>query len=430
MPTYPVARRTGWVAVLLLAAGCHTAGIIPRGQVPVDLPTIPGVPDGPRTVELELPPGVPLVPVLQASKPAAPAADPPRAPGVGVVRVGGVPVNDDTMLKLAGLDVPAAGCATCGGAAGPGGCDGRCEPFPATGGLAGRLVGSLYDTLCCPDPCYRPKWEPLADTAFNTVAARPVSQTKLGWNYTHDIFLADRVELYRARADGNGKGPAPGFGQLGSGRVTRHELYQTTEAAAGKFSTAVTTPYRSVNSEYAGSGAGFGDTAIATKSLLLDTELVLLAFQLDTTVPSGNPRKGLGVGHVSLDPSVIAGLRLGGDCFLQAQVGEWIPLGGDSTYSGAFLHYHLAYNQVLWKPTESVQLVGTLEGHGYSFQDGGFTDLGQGFRKSSGTTVGLVGAGTRLFFCDTYDFGVGGTFGVGGNSLFRDQLQVQMRVRF
>ena len=349
---------------------------------------------------------------------------------VGPVVVAGSQVHFDDIARLAGAGtLPAAiGCASCGAPVGT--CDGTCAPFPATGSFAGRFVGCLYDTLCCPDPCYRPRWEPLTDTAFVTAAARPVTQTRLQWNYTNNIPFADRGEFIWARADGRGRGPAPQFGAVGVPRVDIHELQQVTEAASGRASVSVATPYRSVNPQFAGSAAGFGDITINAKSLLLDTELLLVSFQFGTTVPAANPRKGTGTGHVSLEPSAIFGLRLGPESYLQGQLAEWIPLGGDPTYSGAVLHYHLAYNRTLWKPTEAVKLIGTLEGHGYSFQDGGFTDPALGFRKASDHTSGQLGVGARLFLCDQYDFGVGGVFGVTGANLFGSQLRVEARVRY
>ena len=40
----------------------------------------------------------------------------------------------------------------------------------------------MYHNLCCPDPCYDPRWWALADAAFFTSAARPVSQQRFRWD--------------------------------------------------------------------------------------------------------------------------------------------------------------------------------------------------------------------------------------------------------
>ena len=413
----------GWLALL---GGCQTFSS-KESATPIHLvaPSVESKPPSGPVSANTIAPAAMLVPI--------PVAPPPPVDGVGAVRVAGEAVSFDEVVRLSGVGDPlpgvGGGCATCGGAAGGSTCDGGCEPYPATT-AAGRVFGSFYDALCCPDPCYRPKWEPLADTAFVTAAARPITQTRLQWNYTSSLNYPDRGEYYWARSDGRGRGVTPQFGARSVGFVDQHELMQVTEAATGKASISVATPYRSVNPQFAGSQAGFSDVIIGAKSLLLDSELLLAAFQFNTFIPSGNAGKGLGTGHVSLEPSVILGLRLGPQSFLQVQIAEWIPLGGDSTYSGAMLHYHLAYNQVLWKPTEKVQLIGTAEAHGYSFQDGGFTDPTLGFRKASDHTSGQLGTGARLFICDKYDLGVGGVWGITGANQLGSQLRVEARVRY
>ena len=311
-----------------------------------------------------------------------------------------------------------------------GGCN-QCEPFPQRG-FGTRLVGLMYESLCCPDPCYQPKWMPLADAAFFTDSPRPVSQMRIRWEYGHQARLMDRAEYFWARADGNGKGPRP-EGAPAIPRMDYHELSQYTETAAGPgFSAFVTTPYRSVNPTFSNppSAAGFGDISLGTKSVLFDSELFMLTLQMKTTLPVGQPAKGLGTGHVSLEPSLLFGLRTSPHSYIQGQVAEWVPLGGDPTYSGALLHYHLAYNHTLWQPIQAVQLVGTFEVHGWSFQDGGSTAPDGTFRPSSNTTIVQMGPGVRLFFCDKYDFGVGTNFGVTGLNSVQDTYRFEMRVRF
>src|SRR5260370_18964391 len=145
-----------------------------------------------------------------------------------------------------------------------------------------------------------------------------------------------------------------------------------TEIASGNFSASVDVPYRSIDPEQANHAAGFGDITIGTKSMLLDCELMQATFQFNTTVPSGNFTKGLRTGHVSLEPSLLVAIRLAQNTYWQGQLSQWIPLGGDNDYQGAILHYHFSLNQVLWKPLADVQLIGTAEFSGWSFQDGAF----------------------------------------------------------
>ena len=59
------------------------------------------------------------------------------------------------------------------------------------------------------------------------------------------------------------------------------------EAALGKFSASVEMPYNQVM-DADGSKSGFGDVRIGTKALPLDCELLQIAFQFKTYIPSGN----------------------------------------------------------------------------------------------------------------------------------------------
>ena len=77
---------------------------------------------------------------------------------------------------------------------------------------------------------------------------------------------------------------------------------------------------------------------VGTKSLLFDCEMLQLSLQFLTYIPTGNFTKGLGVGHLSLEPSLLMSLKFTPRTYLQAQLAEWIPLGGDPTYAGAMLH--------------------------------------------------------------------------------------------
>ena len=419
-----------WFALVLCAtAGCQSANInTARGQLPAE-----SFLQNPRPVSVHadtsssIPTPAPAA-ALKRQLPASPVVA--SAP----IHLASQPVISDLLPAPAPLpdSLPAVmipqpmatttqPCTTCG-----------TTEAVHDGGFATRFVGALYDVLCTPDPCYQPKWIALADTAFFTDSARPVSQTRLRWEYSQMGAYMDRGEYYWARSDGNGKGVRP-VNAIGIPRLDAHELQQYTETATGgRFSAFVATPYRSLNMQFAdpSSSAGFGDITIGTKGVLFDTELLLLTLQFKTVLPVGQPAKGLGNGHVSLEPSLLFGVRISPESYLQGQVAEWIPIGGDPTYSGAMLHYHLAYNHTIWRPIPQAQLVGTLELHGYAFQDGGFTDPATGFRPASSTHYLQAGPGARWFFCDQYDFGVGSSFGITGSNSFGSQFRFEFRVRF
>jgi hypothetical protein len=439
LPARPVSRPVTTEPPIRLPDAAPGAANPKQAPPLVTVPGVPQLPPDPPAAQL------PAIPT-PGSNPAPVMIPTPSGPGP--IDVGGQPIPFDALARLVdGGDFgpPFGGpgsCPTCGngmggiGGCGPGQCRAGagarcCEAFPATGPLT-RFVGLIYQCICCPDPCYQPHWEPIADAAFFTDAPRPVTQTRVRWDYSAHVIFPDRGEFLLPRADGKGKGPKPNPPALGIGYLDYHELSIQAEAAAGPASVTIVTPYRSINPfPFANSAAGFGDVQITSKNILYDCELFIFSFQMRTYIPSGNFGKGLGVGHVSLEPGLISGIRLSPDTYAVAEVVEWIPLGGDQDYQGAHLRFNFSLNHVLWRPVHDVQLIGTLEMNGINWQDGAFTDPVDGpLQKLSGETAVAFGCGARLFFCDKFDFGVGGMFGATGKYWAREQMRFEVRYRF
>ena len=227
------------------------------------------------------------------------------------------------------------GCTTCGsglisgvlrppdpGFAGVSGCNGCGLCYPGRDPcyccddkdtIFGRFCCALYACICCPDPCYEGKWTPLADSAFYLDAVRPVTQQKLRWDGGRDLIDPDRSEFFWARADGMGKGPKPPKGFLAETSLRYDDFTLVTEGGNGMISLVVETPFRNLQGDVDGHASGFGDMTIATKTLLFDCELLQFSFQMKVYTPTGNFLKGLGTGHVSLEPSFLLGIKLDAD---------------------------------------------------------------------------------------------------------------------
>jgi hypothetical protein len=408
-------RRLAWAA-LVLAACVRPAAAQPPTELPPALPTATGwaAPPSPAA-------------------PPPPATEPPLA-APALADTGGGCASCGAGL-LGGLKPPDLGDAVapgCGCGEGKTCVPGR-QPCYSCGPketVAGRFLCGLYDCICCPDPCYEGRWIPLADSAFTVDGVRPVIQQRFRFESGQNVRFPDRSEFFWARADGKGKGPKPRTGLLGELRLRYNDFKVYTEGGTGTASVITEMSYREMQPEVAAHAGGFTDMMVGTKTLLFDCELIQLAFEFKTFLPTGNFTKGLGVGHVSLEPSLLLGLKLTHSTYFQAQVSEWIPLGGDPAAAGSILHYHFSFNQVLCRLLPDVPLIGTLELNGWSFQDGLYTDPILGLQKSSGTTYFMVGNGLRLFVCDKIDIGFGAFFATSEQHLARELYQVDFRVRF
>lgn len=345
-----------------------------------------------------------------------------------------------TQLPADDGGVQQAGCSSCGAAGGVMGClpawNGGCVPGRTEycGGTCGSSCGpcsfGVFDYLCCPDPCYEGRWVAGANAAFFVDGARPITQMRIRYDGMINLRLLDRAEFYWAKENGKGPKVTDGNGIKSEPSAQYNNLSILTEGATGTFGLAVEMPYLSIDPEVSDHSAGFGDLNITTKSLLLDRELLQFAFQFRTYVPTGNFTKGLGNGHVSLEPSLLAAVHLACDTYLQAQLSEWIPLGGTADYEGSILHYHMSVNRVLARPWASLQVIGTAEFNGYSFQAGKFTDQFGASILASGDSYLSAGPGIRFVLCDRLDIGVATAWQLSGHLWPEQVIRTEFHWRF
>ncbi|HZZ81079.1 MAG TPA: hypothetical protein VFE62_21435 [Gemmataceae bacterium] len=359
----------------------------------------------------------------------------------------------NALATLASPDAPgvdpevkqASGCSSCGmkpwlggyggGGCGPGGCgaggcgSGSCVPGRICHGCGdrdtvfGRFMGCLYDELCCPDPCYEPTWIPAANAAFFQDGPRPVTQTRIRWDEGVRYRFPDTSEYLWPQI--GGKGPkvlTPYTNYAGL------SLYQ--EVAAKGFSFFFELPYLNMDPAIGPGAGGFGDMNLGTKAVLLDRELLLVTMQFRTYIPTGNFQAGLGTGHVSLEPALLAALKLTHSTYLQGEIADWIPIGGTPGFEGNVFHYHASLNQNICHVGDCFNIVGTMEFNGWSFR-GAFSD------PLTGAPIGIggsnyvnAGPGFRVQFCERVDFGVGAAFGFGNGHGPTQIYRTEFRLRF
>jgi hypothetical protein len=245
-----------------------------------------------------------------------------------------------------------------------------------------------------------------------------MTQVRIYWDHGSDVKFPDRnTYLFPYNANR----------QRG---VDTDEAHVVMEAGTERFSIAVDTPYRFWESDVA-SKAGFGDIAITTKSLLIDCELLLMALEFRTSIPSASAGQGLGIGLVSLEPSLLFSVKLCEDTYFQSQIAEWVPLAGDAT-AGSLLHYHFSLNHVLWRAPccQDMLFVGTFEANCISFQAGKYHDETGALLNSSGSTYASIGPGIRYQLCERMDLGFAAQFAVSKDH-YADQLyRTEFRWRY
>jgi hypothetical protein len=320
-----------------------------------------------------------------------------------------IPYQSDSMpLGCYGcLTGGGGGCASCGGGCGDGNCGGPgcvpgrldcCEPCEGHS-MVGRLLCAIHHSICCPDPCYEPCYIPAANAGFFLDSARPLTQAKFSYSAMPGGPTPAQGGYYWS------SGASPGNGTS----FVAHDFVIENEFAVDRFSFFVSTPFRVVVGT---GGAGYSDMRIGTKSLFLDTELMLVSFQFTTYLPTGLPTSGTGNGNVGLEPSFLFTLKIAQETYLQTQLAEWI---GVVTQQSCF-HYHFSLNHTLTAPRRDMKLIGTIEYGSYVFPNGpAFYD---------------VGPGLRFHFCNKVDVGFGMLFRVSDAHYMDQTYRTELRWRF
>jgi hypothetical protein len=381
---------------------------------------------------------------------------------------------------LGGMPAPGldGGCVGCGGGCGGGcgdGCGGPCYPgmFGCDCCCAGtnpvsRLFCGLYNCICCNDPCYEPRWVPLANAAFFVDPTRPATQIRIRADFASMYQFPDKDEFFWAQE--NKKGPpfpkgAPGLlpapagtsgtsatpsaatpstttpgapGATGAtiapgeSNVDYARVYLYNEVGVQRFSFFTEISYLSTEPTRYGGSAGFADMNLGTKSLLLDCELIQIAFQFKTYLPTGNFTAGLGTGHVSLEPSLLSSLKITPTTYLQSQFAFWGPIGGTAGFQDPIFHYHFSLNQLLWSCGKDIQLIGTGELVGYALLGGAYTSPLTGLQAPGDAVTQILqaGPGLRLSICNKIDCGGGAVFQITRDRMEKVLGRIEFRWRF
>jgi hypothetical protein len=299
----------------------------------------------------------------------------------------------------------------------------------------------------------------LANAAFFVDQVKPVTYIGLSGNFGGEYQFPDKAEYFWAQE--NVKGPrfpgvvppgvkAPGSPSLpgvvppgtlppgakapGSPNVDYSLGTLHMEGAVNRFSMFVNLNYLNVEPILYPGASGFGDMSIGTKSLLLDCELIQFSFQFQTFIPTGNFLKGLGVGHASLEPSLITAIKMTQLTYFQAETSYWFPLGGDANFQGPVFNWQLSLNQMLWHCgcEKDIEVIGTAELGGYEIAGGAYTAPITGLPASAKDVGSIVnaGPGIRLVVCKKIDIGAGSQFAITKDRMAAALAAIQFRWRF
>ncbi|HTN74259.1 MAG TPA: hypothetical protein VL096_03395 [Pirellulaceae bacterium] len=147
----------------------------------------------------------------------------------------------------------------------------------------------------------------------------------------------------------------------------------------------VETPVRFINPDINDNTAGFSDMNAGFKYALIASADEYLTLQFRAYAPTGDNTRGLGTGHTSLEPSVLYFRRLTQRLIVQAEVRDWIPIGGTElngqNFSGNVIRYGAGFGYDVMQSCDvcsNEKLTFVSEFVGWTIMDGLGTDGGNG----------------------------------------------------
>jgi hypothetical protein len=224
----------------------------------------------------------------------------------------------------------------------------------------------------------------------------------------------------------------PQFGPTFSGHFSSQQIDNYLEyAPTSHFSAFIDAPVRflhlpQANHQAALNFGGLSDLTFGTKYAFVARPEAFYTFQLELTAPTGDARRGLGTGHPTLQPCLLAFRQLSERFFVVGQFCDWIPVGGPNfsppgmpftpNFAGNVLSYGVGgiYNAVR---TERFRFAPTLEFVGWTALSGR-TGIGTENQSESAAGQTIVNAklGAR--------FAIGDYFKSGGSTPLNDRVSL------
>jgi hypothetical protein len=269
-------------------------------------------------------------------------------------------------------------------------------------------------------------------------SAVPRSNIRLRYDDAYNMNRPDRAEYFYAqcgcyffanpnnphytKGNRNPAGRAFGPPRVESNILNIQEYSTYVEyAPLVHFSVFVDVPVRYIDPEANNNFTGFGDMNLGFKYAFIAQPDAFYTFQFKTYVPTGANDLGMGTGHPSLEPGILAFQRLSERFYFLGEFRDWIPVNGSNSvtfpnkaFSGNILNYGLGafYNIVL---TDSFRVAPISEFVGWTVLGGlktvPFKDDPQ---SASGDTIVNMKIGVR--------FGLGEYNRPGGGSQLNDRV--------
>ncbi len=260
---------------------------------------------------------------------------------------------------------------------------------------------------------------------FFTDSAQPFSHVSLRYESGWDLERPDRAEFFWAA-------PPTGPGPERSVDVTT--LTARIETATDRASAIFEVPLRAVSPVLNSNASGIGDLTVGGKLVLVSGRDWVITQQTLTYLNTGPAARGLGTGHASIEPGLLARYRWTDETYFHGQLRYHIPFSGTGDYFGEVLIWGVGVSSI-WYETDAFAILPTFEVVRVSFLDGQRTTAGGLTADVDGETAIDLLPGVRFVLGPQGDLGltevgISGGASVGNTGWYSARLQIEARWSF
>lgn len=255
------------------------------------------------------------------------------------------------------------------------------------------VLGKFEDLSILPNLCRKPYCSDLGIGHERVMYAPHVVDTAIGTSNTGVLIRADRglstPDRLEAIWASPTRGPSP------ESRVDILDTVFRMEVGNSKLLAMTDYTMRSLNPDRNDNTTGFGDMILGAKATILDGPTTKVSSVFRTYLKTGPSDRGLGTGHVSLEPGLLLRHQLNQHTFFHGEAKYWLPIAGTNAVAGDVLKLGGALSTV-WKETDSMALLPTIEFSSYTFLSGGATQANGILRRVNGEFAGELYPGMRI----------------------------------
>lgn len=292
-----------------------------------------------------------------------------------------------------------------------------------------------------PAPAQAPSVDPLAFGAtgggetFAAVSsavgyidpALPISQIRLRVDSAYDDNRPERAEFFYMK----GGLPAP------ETRVNFQEIRSYLEyAVTPRLSGFMEVPVRFLNPEINANQWGLSDIDFGAKYAVRYCDSQIVTTQLRVYTPTGNGTKGLGTGHATIEPGILAYQRVTDRLNLEGEFKAWIPVGG-SDFAGNVLRAGIGTSYQVYQ-NRWMRVLPVAEFVGWTVLNGKDTAFPEVTENAAGQTIVNAKFGVRTMLGQPVGNGIlsradvyaGYGRALTGDVWYKDIMRFELRVRY